>query len=157
MFHRWAALVLVLALCAISPKTAAGQTQSQQSRGHGAGAIGKPSRNPFNPDVKISFSVGDSGCTDLTQQHAVTVRILNILVQQVAIPVLYGSDGVSTVVASGMSGALLANLRLVCGNYVAYWNGKVQNTGREAPSGPYLVQIIVDGKPGGAGRIYHGK
>ena len=38
MFHRWAALLLVLALCAMSPKTAAGQATAQPPRGQKSGS-----------------------------------------------------------------------------------------------------------------------
>ena len=85
MFHRWAALVLVLALCAMTPKYAAGQETQQTPRGHSAGAFGKPYPNPFNPEVFIPFSVDTTACTDGSQQHVVSIRILNILAQQVAI------------------------------------------------------------------------
>ena len=60
MFHRWAALVLVLALWAMSPKNAAGQGNTATPRGHGAGALGNPYPNPFNPEAHIPFTVGDA-------------------------------------------------------------------------------------------------
>src|SRR5438552_17285294 len=100
MFHRWAALVLVLALCAMTPRQAAGQTQSQQPRGH-KGGIGQNYPNPFNPVTFIPFTVCDTDVVtgeikDDGQQHAVTVEILNVLAQQVATPVVQGAQRGST-------------------------------------------------------------
>jgi hypothetical protein len=158
MFHRWAALVLVLALCAMSPKNAAGQTQSQLPRGHGAGGLGQSYPNPFNPDTKIPFTVCESGSAGLSEVHVVSVRILNILAQPVVTPVLYGASDVSTTgMGSALAGQPIANLTLSCGAYTAYWNGKIASTGREAASGPYMVQISVDGKLVGTMKIFYAK
>ncbi|HEX4684891.1 MAG TPA: hypothetical protein VH277_19385 [Gemmatimonadaceae bacterium] len=143
MFHRWAAPMLVLALCAMSPKYAAGQSTSP-SRGHAAkGKVGTNSPNPFNPDTKINFSVGDESCAPGTEQHVVTMRILNILSQPVAFPQLYAGSG-STTVAPAVAGHAIASMTLSCGSYVAYWNGKVAATGKEAASGTYGVQLFID-------------
>ncbi len=32
------------------------------------------------------------------------------------------------------------------GDYTAYWDGMILNTGREAASGVYVYQLIVDGQ-----------
>src|SRR5438876_703899 len=94
MSHRWAALVLVLALCAMTPRHAAGQTASTP-RGHKVtGGLGQNFPNPFNPETTIPFTV--EGCVDGSEQHAVSVRILNILTQTVAIPVFAGTSAKST-------------------------------------------------------------
>jgi len=143
MFHRWAALVFVLALCAMTPKYAAGQQSQQSPRGRSAGAFGKPYPNPFNPDVFIPFGI-DTSCTEGSQQHTVSIQILNILTQRVAIPVLYVQPTTSTSPTTSAMGAV-SNMRLSCGKYLAYWNGKIQGTEKEAPSGTYLVQMVKDG------------
>src|SRR6478752_8173564 len=90
MFHRWAALLLVLALCAMTPKNAAGQTQTQSPRGQKSGVFGKPWPNPFNPEIHIPVSVDTTGgCRDASRQgNVVTLRISNILSQEVAVPIL---------------------------------------------------------------------
>jgi hypothetical protein len=142
MFHRWAALVSVLALCAMSPKNAAGQTQSQKPRGHSAGRIGGNYPNPFNPDTFILFGVGDEGCSGGSEQHVVTMKILNVLAQPIVVPVLYGSTGTTAEVPASMH-VPLNSLTLGCGDYKAYWNGKLAG-GREASSGVYAVQLFVD-------------
>ena len=144
MFHRWAALLLVLALCAMSPKNAAGQTQSQKPRGHSAGGIGDNYPNPFNPDTYIQFTVGDESCAGVSELHVVTMSISNVLGQRVVVPVLYGSAANTTSVPSSLNGRPITNLSLGCGSYKAYWDGKLTGSGREAASGVYGVQLFVD-------------
>jgi len=159
MFHRWAALVLVLALWAMSPKNAAGQGKTTSPRGPGAGAFGNPYPNPFNPEVHIPFIVGDADCTDGSQQHVVSLQIKNVLAQVVAIPVLEGvTSAVSSSTMSLGGTTPISRLRLVCGNYTAFWSGNVQGTNKEAASGIYLVVITVDGvRQPGAMRIFNRK
>src|SRR5437764_14143617 len=114
MFHRWAALVLVLALWAMSPKNAAGQTKTTP-RGHSAGALGNPYPNPFNPEAHIPFSVTD--CTDVGQQHEVTIQIKNVLAQVVAIQVLEGVTSAISSSTTTLGGTTpVSRLRLACGD-----------------------------------------
>lgn len=157
MFHRWAAPVLVLALCAMTPKHAAGQS-TQQPRGHGAGGLGHNYPNPFNPQTFIPFTVGDTSanCANDRQQHVVSVRILNILAQQVAVPVLY-SNGTTTNTGSADGQTPLSNVTLSCGAYTAFWNGNLQGTQKEAASGMYIVQLFIDNQPAGMIRIFNRK
>src|SRR5215207_5382499 len=123
MYHRWAALALVLALWSLSPKSAAGQSASQpeqqQPRGRKSGTLGQNYPNPFNPETKIPFGIACAEGDDA--QPVVSLRIYNVLAQLVAIPIVEGS------------GEPLSNVKLDCDrDYVAYWDGKVINTGREA-------------------------
>ena len=156
MFHRWPALVLVLVVSAMMPKQAAGQ-QGQSPQKPSAGKFGRSWPNPFNPDVRTNFTVGSGSCAP-GETHAVTVRIVNILAQPVVIPILWGPAANSTSGASSsMNGAPLSNLRLECGDYTSYWSGKVENGSREAASGTYIVQLIVDGKLTGSTRIFYRK
>ena len=150
MFHRWAALGIVLALWAMSPKNAAGQGTTKAPRGPGAGAIGIPYPNPSNPEFHIPFTVGESSCTDVGLQHEVRIEIKNALAQTVAIPVLEVSPtGGSVVSPSSVGGQTpVDRLKLGCGSYSAYWGGKLMGTTKEAQSGTYLVLILIDGKPG---------
>jgi hypothetical protein len=155
MFHRWPALLLVLVVSAMMPKQAAGQ-EAQSPPQHSVGKLGKSWPNPFNPVVHTPFSVGDGCATGET--HVVTVRILNILAQPVVIPILFGPSANSTSSASSsMNGSRISNLRLECGDYVAFWDGYVQDHSREAASGTYIVQILVDGKLANSTRIYYRK
>jgi len=145
MSHRWAALVLVLALCAMTPRHAAGQTSSTP-RGHKlSGKLKQNYPNPFNPETTIPFSV--EGCLDGSEQGTVSVRILNILGQLVAIPVFAGTDAASTVsVSSSLLKQKMSNLRLPCGSFKSFWDGNNQANGKEAASGIYVYQLFVDGK-----------
>ena len=159
MFHRWAALVLVLALCAMSPKNAAGQTQSSQPRST-SGGIGHNYPNPFNPRTRIPFTVGDTtnGCANDRQLHVVTMQIRNVLSQLTAVPVMLGpSTAVTSAAPASMSGQPISEIKLECGEYTAYWSGNVLDTEREAPSGTYFVLLSIDhGKPFSS-RIYNRK
>lgn len=157
MFHRWAALVLVLALCAFTPKNAAGQQSSAtQPRERGAGSLGKAFPNPINPETHIQFTVGDPpACTDAST-HNVSIQILNILAQLIAIPKF---EGPATTVTSASAGGLgpITNLKVACGSYFAFWDGNLLNTGKEAASGTYIVRLVVDGKLSGTSKIFVSK
>jgi hypothetical protein len=156
MFHRWPALVLALVGLAMMPKQAGGQ-QGQSPQKPSAGKFGRSWPNPFNPIVNTNFTVGSGSCTT-GETHAVTVRILNILAQPVVIPVLRGPSANSTSSASSsMNGSPISNLRLECGDYISFWDGWVQDHSREAASGTYIVQLIVDGKLVSSTRIYYRK
>jgi hypothetical protein len=157
MYHRWAALVLVLALCAMTPKNAAGQQTQSTPRGHSAGAFGNAYPNPFNPEVYIPFSVDTTTCTDGSRQHAASIRILNILAQQVAIPVLYVGGNNSRPSPSTSATGPVSNLRLGCGFYMGFWDGKIPGTRKDAASGTYLVQLFIDGKLEGTTKIFYAK
>jgi hypothetical protein len=69
--------------------------------------------------------------------HVVSVRIYNVLAQLVAVPKLEGEVGLNRPVS---------NLSVPCGSYVAFWDGKVLNSGKEAASGVYLYELVVDGE-----------
>jgi len=157
MFHRWAALVLVLALCAMTPKNAAGQTQSNKPREPSAGKLKRNFPNPINPETRFEFDVGADACIGASERHAVSLHIFNVLSVQVATPVLEGVQSSSITPIPTSLQAQLRNLRLGCGHYVAYWNGKLDRSGKEAPSGPYTAALIVDGKLANTIKIFVSK
>jgi len=158
MFHRWAALGLVLVLWAMSPKNAAGQSTKQSPRSPGAGAIGKPFPNPFNPEIHIPFHVGDSTCTDVGLQHEVTVQIKNFLAQTVAIPVLENAPAAGAGASASVGGQTPINrVRLGCGWYSAYWTGNLIGSTKEAASGTFVVVVVVDVTVVGTQRIFNRK
>ena len=133
MHHRWAALALVLALCAVPTKQAAGQRLDTLSRGRKpSGQLGQNWPNPFTTETNIPFTVTDCGGG---RPHTVSLRVYNVLAQLVAIPVL------------DSTGAAVSKLKLACGSYVARWNGKVNNTRRAATSGVYIYELMIDGNP----------
>lgn len=94
--------------------------------------------NPFNPATTLPFTLsGDVFANG--HRPKVSLKIYNVLAQLVAVPILQGT------------GETLDDLELTCGNaagcsFSAYWDGKVRDTGREAASGVYIYQLIVDGK-----------
>ena len=139
MKHLWRALLVVLVLGAFMPSRSTAQGVSTQTGGgQGAGLqLGQNYPNPVNQDTRIPFIVGDAqGCTDPGRQHRVSLRIYNLLAQQVAVPVLQGD-----------ANEPLENVLLTCGQYLAYWDGKYSQTGEEVASGIYLFRLEVDGKP----------
>lgn len=155
MFYRWAARVLVLAFCAMSPKSAAGQT-AEQPREHGAkGKLGGNYPNPFNPDTYVRFTVGADDCAPGTKQYVVTVQVVNVLAQAVAVPVL-NSVATTSVVIDDVKLHPVHELKLVCGSYVAYWDGKLPN-GHLAAAGVYGVLLVVDGSQQDSFKIYFKK
>src|SRR6185436_18876126 len=135
MKHRWAALIGVLALGAVSPSGLSAQSGQQPSRGRITGGLGQNYPNPFNPETRIPFSVGDfPACAEPSRQYRVSLRIYNLLTQLVAVPMLQGGTG------SVAGGQPLENVLLTCGQYTAYWDGKYQNSSREAASGVYIYR-----------------
>jgi len=96
--------------------------------------------NPFNPATTIPFTLnGDLFANG--HRPKVSLKIYNVLAQLVAVPILQGT------------GEDLDNLELACGTagsspcaFTAYWDGKVLKTDREAASGVYIYQLVVDGR-----------
>ena len=118
----WACLALGLLLAAPSAM------EAQQSRPTDAVRLGRNYPIPFELDPSV-FADG--------HQPVVSLRIYNVLAQLVAIPILQGT------------GEPLDNVKLEwngTGSYSAYWDGKIRDSDREAPSGVYVYQLIVDGR-----------
>ena len=139
-------LGLVLAVSAFMPRevSAQGGVQEQGSTvvRRGVGSLGQNFPNPFNPETRIPFTVGEAPmCNDSGRQYRVTLRIYNVLARAVAVPVLQGGT-------SGVAGGQpISAVTIPCGEYTAYWDGKVNNTGRDAPSGVYTYVLEIDGSP----------
>ena len=142
MMHRWAARVLVLALCTLVPSHSARSQQPGKDPSSGS-SLGQNYPNPFNPETRIPFTIGGyPNCVDPGRQYRVSLRIYNVLAQLVSVPVLQGST--SNGIAGGQP---LLNVLLTCGEYTAYWDGKIMNSGREAASGIYGARLEVNGRP----------
>src|SRR5258708_2615721 len=96
MKHLWRAPFVVLLLRAFIPnRSAASGVSPQTGGGQSAGLqLGQNFPNPVNLDTRIPFVIGDAqGCTDSGRQHRVSLRIYNLLAQQVAVPLLQGGAG----------------------------------------------------------------
>ena len=90
--------------------------------------------NPFFPATTIPFTISQQLCAR-GHQPVVSLKIYNVLVQMVAIPVLVNGPA-----------ERLDSLRLRCGEFRAYWDGKYADGRREATSGIYYYQLSVDGE-----------
>ncbi len=96
--------------------------------------------NPFNPATTIPFRLSEDLFRD-GRRPVVSLRIFNVLAQLVAVPSLQ------------QSGEKLDNVALSCPSpiggfcdYSAYWDGRYENSAREAASGVYVYQLIVNGQ-----------
>lgn len=96
--------------------------------------------NPFNPATTIPFRLSEELFRD-GRRPVVSLRIFNVLAQLVAIPSLQAS------------GEALDNVALECRDpqngyceFSAYWDGHYINTQREAASGVYVYQLVVNGQ-----------
>ena len=140
MRFRWAALAAVLAL-ALTPQLGNAQGTTQGTTKRPAVKLGQNFPNPFNPETRIPFVVGDfPTCSDGGRQYKVSLRVYNLLAQLAAVPVLQGGTG------NVAGGQPLENVLLTCGLYTAYWNGMYRNTSNEVASGIYMYAIEVDGQ-----------
>ncbi len=126
-------VILLLGLGILPAKLSAQQPGGGTSGDRGApgSRMGQNYPNPFNPATKWPLDIVNAG-------DRVTIRILNVLQQLVAYPVLWDYPGGST--------PMLNNFRFdVPGKYTAYWDGMDRN-GRQVASGLYYVQFIVNGR-----------
>jgi len=94
--------------------------------------------NPFFPSTTIPFLISEEVCAR-GHQPVVSLKVYNVLVQVVAIPVLAGSG-------PRPDGERLDSLRLRCGGYHAFWDGKYLDGKGEATPGVYYYQLTVDGE-----------
>lgn len=146
--RRPAASFLTLLALACLPLAASAQRPSDVRARNPGVVLGQNYPNPFSPDTRIPFSVGDaSGCKDPNRTYKVTLRIYNLLSQPIAIAIMQeGGGGVAT-------GQPVENRQLTCSQYVAYWDGQYQvlkdgkmvSTGRPVADGIYLYRLEVDG------------
>ena len=131
---RFAWAVLGLGLVVAGAREGQGQAQGPPSPVE----LKQNYPNPFNPATTLPFALsGDLFANG--HRPKVSLKIYNVLAQLVATPILQGT------------GQALDDLELTCSNpsgcsFSAYWDGKVLNTGREAASGVYIYQLIVDGR-----------
>ncbi len=132
-YFAWA--VAVLGLLAVSPVRAEAQVTSPVR-------LRQNSPNPFNPETTIPFVLSEELWE--IDKPVVSLRIYNVLAQLVAIPVLRRTGEKFENIALDWNGI---------GEYEAYWDGKVLDTGREAASGVYVYQIIINGRAAGSKKM----
>lgn len=132
-------LALLLGSGSLCPAGAWGQDPrgppaEQRSRGF---RLEQNYPNPVNPETWIPFILEES-LFEGGRPGIVTLRIVNVLRQLVAIPV----------VEDHPEGARVPVLELpysTPGRKVAYWDGK-DIAGRRVPSGVYYYQLVVNGE-----------
>ncbi len=132
-YFAWA--VAVLGLLAVNPAQADAQVTNPVR-------LKQNSPNPFNPETTIPFVLIEELWE--VDRPVVSLRIYNVLAQIVAVPVLQGTGEKFENIALDWNGT---------GEYEAFWDGKVLDTGREAPSGVYVYQIIVNGRAAGSKKM----
>lgn len=90
--------------------------------------------NPFVTATTIPFVLHPEVCAK-GHQPLVSLKIYNVLVQVVAVPVLANDT------ATHLDAA-----RLKCGEYRAHWDGKFIDGQQDATPGVYYYQLTVDGE-----------
>jgi hypothetical protein len=90
--------------------------------------------NPFFPSTTIPFVLNPDLC-ERGHQPLISLKVYNVLAQVVAVPILLNSRA-----------GRLDGLKLRCGAYEAFWDGKVLKSGRELTPGVYYAQLVVDGE-----------
>ena len=146
MTWRWFARLLAVCVIAALPKHLAAQApvppvQSPVKLRPDGFDLGQSSPNPTAGETRFPFFVGDPPvCRDARRQYRVTLRIYNLLAQEIAVALLTGPDG-------ELDGARRLNgVMLTCRQYQAYWDGRVEGTQRDAPDGIYLYRLEVNGR-----------
>jgi hypothetical protein len=137
---RYAYAWLLAGVVLVTPLAAQQQPQQQQPARSNQVELLQNYPNPFNPATTIPFRLNE----DLFRggrNPVVSLRIYNVLAQLVAIPSLQAS------------GQPLDNLELECRDsrdgyceFSAYWDGRYIGSAREAASGVYVYQLIVNGQ-----------
>lgn len=135
--RRYAYAWLLAGLALAAPRVS--QAQQETSRTNQVELL-QNYPNPFNPATTIPFRLSESLFRN-GRGPVVSIRIYNVLAQLVAVPSLQAS------------GQRLDAVELECRElrngyceFSAFWDGKYVNTSREAASGVYVYQLIVNGR-----------
>lgn len=120
-------------LLGVGPPAAAQENRPPPTVAPPVATLGENTPNPFFPATLIPFSIRPEECTD-GQQPLVSLKVYNVLVQVVAIPVLQSGKG-----------EVLQDIRIPCGNHVALWDGRTIDGRSDPAPGVYYCQLTVDG------------
>ena len=107
-----------------------------QGTGKGRSRMGSNYPNPFNPTTTIPFSLLEGDFRG-GRPAKVTILILNVLQQEVAVPLAMDNPA--------GNGQLRDMLFTQPGNYRAFWDG-TDRTGRKVASGIYYAVLVVNGE-----------
>ncbi len=132
--QAWAGLGLGLLAVGVEARAA----WSQQGAPPATVQLKQNYPNPFNPATTIPFSLGAELFSG-GHRPTVSLKVYNVLAQPVAVPILQGT------------GEPLDNVQLSCASttscdFSAFWDGNVLSSGRQAASGIYIYQLVVDGR-----------
>ena len=137
---RYAYAWLLAGVVLVTPLAAQQQPQQQQAPRSNQVELLQNYPNPFNPATTIPFRLNEDLFRD-GRRPVVSLRVYNVLAQLVAIPSLQAS------------GQPLDNLELECRDpsdgyceFSAYWDGHYIGSAREAASGVYVYQLVVNGQ-----------
>ena len=125
--------LVVPLLIGVGPPAAAQETRPPPPPPPPVATLGENTPNPFFPATLIPFSIRPEECTD-GQQPLVSLKVYNVLVQVVAVPVLQSGKG-----------EVLQDIRIPCGNHVALWDGRTLDGRTDPAPGVYYCQLTVDG------------
>jgi len=93
--------------------------------------------NPFTTATTIPFYIHPSMC-EKGKKPRVSLKIFNLLVQVVAIPLLMSE--------TSKEGRRLDNIRIPCGEHQAFWDGRYKDRKRSVTPGVYYYQLTVEGQ-----------
>jgi hypothetical protein len=127
-------VVLLLALGLLNSPAFAQGDSGRQDR---SGGLKQNYPNPLNPVTNIPFTLEEDAFQ--TGNPVVTIRILNVLRQFVAIPTAVNHP-------AGNNTPIERLEYMTLGDHVAFWDG-LDKDGRKVASGIYIVQLEVNGRP----------
>jgi hypothetical protein len=133
-------VVLLLALGLLNSPVSAQGDPGRQDR---PGGLKQNYPNPMNPVTNIPFDLPAELFE--TGNPVVTLRILNVLRQFVAIPTAVNHPAGNNTPVERLE-------YMTPGDHVAFWDGLDKN-GRKVASGTYIVQMEVNGRPWGLIRM----
>lgn len=91
--------------------------------------------NPLFASTTIPFTLHPEACRE-GHRPTVSLEVRNVIAQVVAVPVLIEEPA-----------RRVQGLRLRCGDYRAFWDGRYDDGEREATTGVYWYRLTVDGQP----------
>ena len=127
---HWSLLTLLLTL-GVGPPLGAQQSPPPPQRP--TASLGENTPNPFFPATLIPFNIRPEECTDGHLPN-VSLNVYNVLVQVVAIPGLQSGKG-----------EVLNDIKIICGDHVALWDGRTLDGRIEPAPGVYYSQLTVNG------------
>ena len=123
--------VLLLAVLLLRPSDAEAQTS-----GRAKPTVGQNYPNPFNPVTRIPLTLPPE-LFEGGKPVTVSMRITNVLLQHVAVPMALGHPE---------GNVRVTNLKYYePGTHVMYWDGTDRN-GNKVGSGIYMLETVVNGE-----------